>query len=257
MFEKISEVVGSVNANTLQGDVDNYTRFERMRQVWDDEGKSDRMYPFLMSINNSSQEVSKRMEKGYKELVSISKQKKVFGLKEYSVFEDYISKIWDLSKIFDSINKSFNPEESKQLAKMVLDESNRNFFRDSLIASIDSYAKTTKKRPLQTLLVKIIKQLSQELEDYSRTFYSKMASNVCKKYDNVYKRLSHVRERIQSDLLQTSLDVASPIAGEEQRAMDALRVLGRLRDIAADCGDKAKRDMCNDLTNMVMESAKY
>lgn len=257
MFEKISKVVGSVNAKTLQDDVDNYTRFERMRQVWDDEGKSDRMYPFLMSINNSSTGVSQRVGKGYKDLVSISRQKKVFGLKEYSVFEDYISKIWDLSKIFDSINKSFNPEESKQLAQMALQESNKSSFRDGLIKSIDDYAKTTSKVPLQTLLVRIIKQLSQELEDYNNTFYSKMASDVCKKYDNVYKKLSYARERIYKDWFQTSLDTASPITVEMKRAMKAVRVLSCLKDIAADCGDQEKFEMCDELTKMVMENAKY
>ena len=250
MFEKISTILNRVDAGQLEEDLNKYTKYERMRQIWSKGGSpSDKIKPYLDSLNTHSRDVDHKLEQYQQELEETCYRGHIEKTAPYQTFFGLFTRIRGLAKIFDvasgSAKRAFNPENNKALADSAL--FGYKMLKKKVKNAIDNYAKSANNRRLLEELIKAIKTIADDIEKFMDSFYKKLGLKVFNKYKSVYNAIRTSRERSSRGIIKPS--ISGP--DKEEKISKAIMILSKLSGLAIDIGKKAEGKYCKQMINII------
>ena len=250
MFEKISTILNKVDVDQLKKDLNEYTKYERMRQVWSNGGSlSDKIKPYLDNLNNRSRNVDHKLEQYQQEFEKICYNGNLEKTSPYQTFLGLFTRIRGLAKIFDvvsgSAKRAFNPENNKALADSAL--FGYEMLKKKVKKAIDDYAESANNRRLLEELIKAIKTIADDIEKFMDSFYKKLGLKVFNKYKSVYNAIRTSRERLLRGIIKPS--ISGP--DKEEKISKAIMILSKLSGLAIDIGKKAEGKYCKQMINII------
>ena len=250
MFEKISTILNRVDAGQLEEDLNKYIKYERMRQIWSKGGSpSDKIKPYLDSLNTHSRDVDHKLEQYQQEFEKICYNGNLEKTAPYQTFFGLFTRIRGLAKIFDvvsgSAKRAFNPENNKALADSAL--FGYEMLKKKVKKAIDDYAESANNRRLLEELIKAIKTIADDIEKFMDSFYKKLGLKVFNKYKPIYSAIRTSRERLLRGIIKPS--ISGP--DKEEKISKAIMILSKLSGLAIDVGKNTESKYCKQMMNII------
>ena len=264
-FEKTMDILESIDKKKLEDDLGEFTRFERMCQLWGmPNGEANKIYPLIKKLENADGKILDTLKICQRRIQMNAEQSEgqITKTEEYKKYSDLFDKMVSIGEVYNYVfnHKTVDTQSSDHNA---CEAKTRNLFRTNSRAQwpINVYfqSPSDNRKDFLKFLVGEIKEIAESIDLYINDFYKEKKDDCFKKYERNYAQLKNIKtsgsawaidQKTFDGVLEKNPNFASDID-------ETTLKLAKLAHLAEEKGDNQIKRKCNDISKKLAPFVPY